>query len=291
MDRAKGIDLSAHQSSTPPLGSQDFVIARACYGDYLDPVYQQHATRTRNAGKVLGAYAFGRRQPIADQVRALFSARPLPDFYVLDYENDVGHPDMTHDQVRAFIARVQDAKGSCGLYANQSGWFRAGQDWTWIAAPGNDPARQDLTGPIIDWTFRQRQSAKLDGNLFDGTVTDLQEWIGMKPLRVTIDKPHRIAVPAGITLFDPTGTAASTYGAAGEEIANQKVRIGSGDRLYWIITAKDDGTDTLLLAPADKVQDKGPVVLGGATDAELAAQRAAGFADAKGKAIAAVEGI
>ena len=291
MARAVGIDLSAHQSHTPVLREQDFVIARACYGDYRDGVYDQHAGRTRDAGKVLGAYCFGRRQPVADQVRTFLSARPLPDFYVLDWENDVGHADMTMDQVREFIDRVQQAKGDCGLYANRSGWFRAGQDWTWIAAPGQSPAIDPSTGREIPWLFRQHQSAVLGGNTFDGTSDELQEWAGMKPLRIELDELHRIALPAGTVLHDLGGKPSHPTTAARKELSNLKVRVGADPQLYWVISGKDDGRPTVLMVKAGAVTDEGRVQTGGTDPAAIAAARSEGFAEAKDKAITAVEGI
>lgn len=291
MARAVGIDLSAWQTTTPNLRDQDFVIPRACYGDARDGYYDQHAGKARELGKVLGAYCFGRRQSVADQVRTFLSARPVPDFYVLDWENDVGHPDMTMDQVREFIDRVQQAKGECGLYANRSGWFRAGQDFTWIAAPGQSPALDPSTGKEIPWLFRQHQSAVLGGNTFDGTPDELKEWAGMKPLRIELDELHRIALPAGATLYDLGGKPSHPITAARKELSNLKVRVGADPALYWVISAKEDGKPTVLMARANAVTDEGKVQTGGTDPAAIAAARTEGFTEAKDKAIAAVEGI
>jgi hypothetical protein len=162
----EGIDISRWQTTTPDLTGRAFVFARATYGTSPDGRYAMHAANVRAAGRVLGAYAFGRNLSAADQVAAFLATAPDADLYALDLEKDGDHPRMTSAQARDFIAAVQATGRRIGLYMSESAFVDLGQDWDWVANWSREPARH--------WDFWQYRGSPLDLDRFDGTLADLR---------------------------------------------------------------------------------------------------------------------
>jgi hypothetical protein len=168
----EGIDISHWQARTPPLGtSLGFVFARAVYGSTPDDRYAMHAATVRAAGKVLGAYAFGRDADGAAQARAFLEVvGPRVRLVALDYERDGDHGHMTVAQARAFIATVKASGRACGLYASESGYPSLGQDWNWVANWDRQPR--------VPWAFWQYRGSPLDLDRFAGTMAELRALAG-----------------------------------------------------------------------------------------------------------------
>jgi lysozyme len=180
-----GLDISHWQFVTPPLGAQDFVFCRATYGTSRDGKYTQHAANVRRAGKVLGAYHFGRSGSVVSvnaQVLAFLSVSAGADLLVLDLENDAGNPDMTVAEASHFMAEVKRLRPGVpiGLYHSLSGFpLRLGQQFNWVA-------KWSPTPPSIPWAFWQYTSdgslpgytGRLDMNRYNGTLADLRALAG-----------------------------------------------------------------------------------------------------------------
>lgn len=216
-----GLDISHWQSVTPPLGAQDFVFVRATYGSVKDGKYGQHAANVRAAGKVLGAYCFGRSgqvDPVARQVSAFLAVSGGADLLVLDLENDAGNPDMTEAEASHFIAEVKRLRPGVpiGLYASLSGFpQRLGQQFNWVA-------KWSLSPPSIPWTFWQYTSSgslpgytgRLDMNRFNGTLAELHALAKGEPempqAPVTNTTPKLIDVAVGADLLDIDGVTKVT---------------------------------------------------------------------------------
>jgi lysozyme len=171
----EGIDVSRWQATTPSLAGREFAFVRATYGTYPDGRYEQHAANVRKAGKVLGAYAFGRNMSVAAQVTAFLATAGEADLFALDLEKDGSSARMTDAQARAFIAGVQATGRRVGLYHSESGFPELGQDFDWVANWSREPARH--------WDIWQYTSdghiagydGRLDLNRFNGTLADLRE--------------------------------------------------------------------------------------------------------------------
>lgn len=281
---AQGIDISVHQANTPALAGRDFVICRASYGDYPDTRYAEHAANVRQAGLPLGAYLFLRNQDPADQVRTFLRVSAGADFWAVDYEKDRGHPHVTEAQTREVIRRIQATGRKVGLYATQYTMFRAGQDWDWVA-----DWRDDM--PPGDWTIWQYRGSPLDLDVFRGTPQDMREWLGMARLPITNGEIHRVRIKARSPLYSPDGAKIDTTGDAVERTGLARVHLGNGGPVYWAVNTGVNGQREIAFVKLDDVVDLGELQTGGPSPAELDAARAAGFQDAKGKAIAAVEGI
>jgi hypothetical protein len=161
----EGIDISRWQASTPSLTGRAFVIARATYGIARDARYAMHAQNVRAAGKVLGAYAFGRNMAVDEQVAAFLANAPDADLYALDLEKDGDDPRMTSAQARAFLAAVQATGRRIGLYMSEAAFVDLGQDWDWVANWSREPHRH--------WDVWQYRGSPLDLDRFDGTAADL----------------------------------------------------------------------------------------------------------------------
>ena len=285
MADAVGPDVSVWQKQTPPLGGQDFIIVRTAYGDAVDPIAPMHIKAGRDAGLVVGGYLFARDQDPGDQVRAFLQlARPL-DFWAVDHEDDRGHPSsVKHPQVRAIIRKLQTLDRRVLQYATPSTVFEAGQDGDWLAAPGQRPLDQP-------WRFRQHQSGVAGGNQYNGTRADLEDWLGMKRLIITDPKVRIIGLRQGIMVHDLTGQPAHALASARDERVNMQVTVGPDGPKYYVIPSALGGDPAVALVRVSDVQDKGAPAPGGASDAEVAAAHAAGFAEARDKAVAAVQAI
>lgn len=170
----EGIDISHWQYRTPPLGtSLEFVFVRATYGIYPDDRYDLHAKDVRSAGKILGAYHFGRNGDPVPQVRAFLDAiGPTVKLVALDLEKDGGLPRMTNAQASAWIAAVQKTGRKVGLYHSESGFPHLGQDFNWVA-------NWDQT-PSIPWTFHQYAVIRsVDRDRFKGSIAELEALAGI----------------------------------------------------------------------------------------------------------------
>lgn len=179
-----GIDVSAHQATTPPLAGLAFLFARATYGTRADVRYAEHVAHARAAGLVVGAYHFGRNLPVPDQVAAFLAAAGTVDYYALDLESDRGNPPMTLGQARAFIAAVKATGRKIGLYRSESGFPSAGQDWNWVA--------NWSAAPRIPWLFHQHRGAPLDLDRFNGTPAQLRGQPATHTLRVAAGATVRV---------------------------------------------------------------------------------------------------
>lgn len=176
----EGIDISKWQVATPPLGtSLEFVFVRATYGLDPDARFAKHANDVREAGKILGAYHFGRNGDGAAQARAFLNViGPSVRLVALDFEKDGDNPKMAPGQARAFIRTVQATGRTCGLYASESGFPNdLGQDWRWVAKWGRDE-------PHGRWAFWQYASGShhasgVDRDRFSGTMEQLERLAGV----------------------------------------------------------------------------------------------------------------
>lgn len=165
----EGIDISAHQITTPNLTGRAFVFVRATYGAHGDSRYFVHAANVRKAGKVLGAYHFARPistgDSVAEQVHDFLLMAREADLLVLDWESDGGNGTMRTEDARAFISAVHAAGKKIGLYTSESHFRDIGQDFDWVANWSREPSRH--------WDIWQYRGSPLDLDRFDGTVAEL----------------------------------------------------------------------------------------------------------------------
>lgn len=282
----RGFDISSHEGTIPALATYDFGMLRTSYGVEPDPMYKVHLVTVRAAGLPVIAWHFGRNQDVANQVTTMLRIAPDADGYALDLEADGSSPPMTRDQARAFIARTQSTGRKCGLYDAESGYPELGQDWRWVAYWYSNP-------PPIKWDIWQerRNGAPIRQDAYDGTVTELKGTIGVNPLIVADDTPHAITIPSGTPVYDLGGAKVKTTSAVNDRNSGFLVTIGQGTGNYWMVKLPVDGHQTVSLVRKNTVTDNGPVPSGGTDPAAIEAARAAGFADAKAKALTAVAGI
>lgn len=177
-----GIDVSTYQPKTPSLRGLDFLFARASIATTPDEMYRRHSTVARKSGLVVGAYHFGiSSTPIADQVATFLHAAPTADLYAIDVE---GPQALSKSQTRDFIARVKATGRVCGLYHSQSGFFKAGQDFDWVANWSRVPARH--------WDFWQYRGSPLDLDEYNGSRAQLNALAGLSILVWGPDVPASI---------------------------------------------------------------------------------------------------
>lgn len=298
----EGIDISTYQTTTPSLSGLSFVFARASYGTSPDIRYAQHAADVRAAGLVLGAYHYWQLADPASQVATFLAAAKGADLLAIDLEGAGSGTDTAHAQVTDMIARLAAAGRACGLYHSLSGYPELGQSFRWVAAWGSTP-------PPIPYTFWQYQGAPLDRDRYAGTLAELKALAegGMYAIdtRAPLGSPNPRAftIPGGVTVhgYDPArpNTVVATYGPA---TAPATWHADAIDAITWYGTPTQqtphgypflhvtDGPLAGLLIQAGLVQ-LAPADPPGPTAADLAAATAAGFADAKSKALAAVSGI
>ena len=183
-----GVDVSAHQATTPALAGVEFLFARATYGTSSDVRYAAHIGRARAAGLATGAYHFGRTGNVSAQVAAFLAAAGSVDWYALDLESDGANPAMTRAEAVAFVLGVHATGRRIGLYHSESGFPAVGQDWNWVA---NWSAT-----PKIPWTFWQHRGSPLDLDRFKGTSAELHRTTGSPHYGATVTRPTALWNPA-----------------------------------------------------------------------------------------------
>lgn len=216
---ARGIDISYAQPITPSLDGLDFVVVKASEGNFRDPQWEQHSSKVRAAGKVLGAYHFGRREWSAVmQAELLWSVAQGADFWALDYEPSTRGTLMTRTQAREFVIAFRDVSGkSVGLYQSLGHpqpypADSLGADWRWVAYWGQQP-------PPVRWQFWQWKGTPLDRDYYNGSVNDLRAFLRLDtvpPANAAVEGEamsnlvpltcHRVVdVPAGTRLYEYPG--------------------------------------------------------------------------------------
>lgn len=134
-----GIDISHWNTPTPSLTGLGFVIVKATEGTATqgvgaDVAYKTHMAKVLAAGKLAGAYIFGRNDISLDEQAKFFVAHAQgATFLAVDNE---GRHVMPQDRTRYLINRIKahDTLGrQVGLYMSESGFQEAGQDFDWVA--------------------------------------------------------------------------------------------------------------------------------------------------------------
>lgn len=254
-----GLDVSAHQESTPALAGFDFLIARAAYGSHLDARFPLHVAAARARGLVVGGYLFGRSvEDVGDQVAELLGAVDAiggVDLVALDVERDGSNPAMTERQGRAFIAAVQAAGRRIGLYHSTSGYPADawGADWRWVAD------YRPIDEPPIPWDVWQKRGSPLDIDVFRGTADQLRILGGgTVQAAITDEREQIVTVAAGVPWYDVDGrTVVGRTAAAG--LGARRSPYGAAGRRA--IFASVSGTRRLVLVrPTTSVDPAPPVV-------------------------------
>lgn len=291
----EGIDISTYQSVTPSLAGLSFVFARASYGTSPDLRYAQHAADVRAAGLVLGAYHYWQLADPASQVATFLAAARDADLLAIDLEGADSATDTAHAQVTDMIARLAAAGRSCGLYHSLSSYPELGQSFRWVAAWGATP-------PAIPWTFWQYQGSPLDHDRFAGTLPELEALVaaGGGPNSMAIYaatlEAGTVTVAAGTTAtglqpgdsWTKAKTAPGPFTAHTDELLH---RIGGTTPPTYAAHMTDGPLAGLYVGTGGGIAYVAAPKPPSYTQAQLDAARAAGFSDAKGKALAAVQGI
>lgn len=273
-----GIDVSKWQTASDwSPANIGFLFARATIGTQRDERYGEHIAKAMDAGLITGAYHFnvGSGISVADQADAFMAAAGNVDGYALDVE---GKDAFTHDQARAFIGRLQMRGLRCGLYASESAFFDAGQDWDWVANWSNRPTRHyDV------WQYGPFKGE--DGDSFDGTPDELRLLLGgaMQPLVISSGNPKIVSVTVGDRLFNPDGSFLTTASVASQKPSPYEVALGGAH--YRVLTVATGGQPVMALWHNEPGQITDPPAQ------DCSAEHAAGFAEAKAQALAAVAAI
>lgn len=187
MDTCPGIDVSSHQhpdaidwSAAARLG-YSYGIVRLTNGVDLDSRAREHAQRIRDAGLVLGAYAFliPWREP-ARLVSAFTAAAEIIQYGQpgdmipwLDVESWQGvsgyhraSPEWS-EPAEQTIELLSQAFGSCALYCNVSDWVAMGSP-SWIgryplACAHYTSKPEPSTAGNLRWTWWQHRVAPIPG--------------------------------------------------------------------------------------------------------------------------------
>lgn len=291
----EGIDVSVYQATMPSLAGRAFVFCRASIGQYIDSRYAQHAAEVRAAGRVLGAYHYVRKAvPAATQVDVFLAQAKGADLLALDLEGADG--DATGKAVaRDMIAALQATGRRIGLYHSLSGYPSLGQAWRWVAA-------WQATPPSIPWEFWQYRGSPLDLDRWHGDLASLQAFVqaaGGQDMPAIYQRDNRTGKAA-------VGAGAHADGFRLGATGWEKVKTASGPATWHFDFHLAELTQTPQLDHAYHLTD-GPLaglyargsqvaatldpVPPVPTPADLEAAKAAGYADAKAKAIAAVQAI
>lgn len=290
-----GIDISTYQTTTPDLTGLSFVWARATYGTSTDARYAQHAADVRHAGLVLGAYHYWQLGDAAAQVAAFLSVARGADLLAIDLEGADSGTSTAHSQVSDMIARLHSAGRKVGLYHSLSGYPSLGQDYDWVAYWGTTP-------PPMPWAFWQYRGAPLDLDHYNGDLASLQRLAGVdvihtKPAGSIGTATYAVAALALCGTTDPKVRAMTVAGQAltvsaalnlvtpagvPVDVDGKSPPVNNRDQVY-LVQPPGGGIEWFAL--------RGDVTFTPTPVPDVAAAHAAGYAEAKQAAIAAVEGI
>lgn len=170
----EGVDVSHHQ---PPArinyaAIPDFLVARASYGSRPDAQFLEHIKRTRDAGKLVGAYHFFRQtQPVGAQLdcfleqmgRAGIGEGDLIPTLDLEYNVYDGKIDDTlwHNQAREIAGTLAAMYGTCYVYGSSYEILMHAGEWPlqhplWVA---HYRGASNFRGPSVqapwDWEIWQ----------------------------------------------------------------------------------------------------------------------------------------
>lgn len=291
----EGIDISTYQTTTPSLAGLSFVFARASYGTAVDPRYAQHAADVRAAGLVLGAYHYWVAADPAAQVATFLGAAAGADLVAIDLEGAGSGTTTAHAQVADMITRLRAAGYGAGLYHSLSGYPELGQAFDWVAAWGTVP-------PARAWQFWQYRGAPLDLDRFAGTAADLEALVAaaghggnMSIYAATVEQ-GTVSVAAGTTAtglvagetWTKGKTAPGPFTAHTDELLH---RIGGTTPPTFAAHMIDGPLAGLYLGTGGGITYVSAPKPPSYSQADLDAATAAGFDDAKTKALAAVQAI
>lgn len=251
-DGALGIDVSAHQASTPALAGLSFLFARATYGTARDPMFAAHVARARAAGLVVGAYHFGRATNVDDQVTAFLQAVVAAgnvDLLALDLEADGGNPAMSSTQARAFLAGVQARGRRIGLYHSTSGYPSLGQDWRWVA--DYRASSVDAGGPPVAWDVWQYRGSPLDLDTFRGSPDELRAFVdrmaAVTPAPITDEHELVITCKDGHAWYELDGTTRISTGHTALPARRSPYGVGTKRAMFATV---DGHRRIVLVTPA-----------------------------------------
>ena len=257
MATVPGIDVSYWDSGIdwPKVRAtgQRFVFVKATEGDsYADPTFDDNWRGAKTAGLLRGAYHFFRSNldpkkqanKFIDYVRSMNDDGELPP--VLDLEtNDGQTKDKVISRAKAWLDQVEATFGKkpiiySGQFFLQTYFVEAGggppiwaKDYPfWIAqypnqyVPGMQPT---LPRGWFQWMFWQYSekgqvngiNAKVDLDLFNGTLEELYKFAGAQLVTGTLQTPQQHTVSAG----DSFETIANKYGVTVRELVNANPQL------------------------------------------------------------------
>jgi len=238
---------------------QRFVFAKATEGDfYSDQTFGNNWSGAKSAGLLRGSYHFFRCNVDAkkqatrfiNHVKSVNDDGELPP--VLDLEsNDGQKKDKVIERAKAWLDLVEEAFGKkpiiySGQYFLQDFLSEAGggpPSWAkdyplWLAQYPNtyvEGSQPSLPRGWFKWTFWQYSekgrvngiNANVDMNLFNGTLEELYQFSGAKPV-ASDSKPKKHTAAAG----DSFETIANKYGVTVRELVSANPQLlKTGDSL------------------------------------------------------------
>jgi lysozyme len=257
MATVPGIDVSYWDSGIdwPKVRAtgQRFMIAKATEGDfYADPTFAANWSGAKAAGLLRGAYHFFRcnvdpkkqAKKFIDYVKAVKDDGELPP--VLDLESNDGQTkDKVISRVKIWLDEVESAFGKkpiiySGQFFLQDYLSEAGggppawaKDYPlWLAQyPNNYVEGMSPTLPRgwFKWTIWQYSekgvvngiNAKVDMNLFNGTLEELYKFAGAKIVTEQPKTPPKHKIAAG----DSFESIANKYGVTVRELVNANPQL------------------------------------------------------------------
>jgi hypothetical protein len=301
-----GIDVSAFQTTTPPLDGLSFAFARAGFGSGNPPdgMYAEHAHNIRAAGLALGSYWFWYYgQDNASAVAQFLSVAGAADMLALDLEGINHGTSEALAEAKDFISRVHAEGRKIGLYGSASGFPDVGQDWNWIA-------QWSGTAPSLPWTFwqytdtYQGASSGGDSDKFNGDAAALTAFVADQgdtvvvitkvpasgTFKVTAGKTAH-ALQLGTDGFVKTGamttTGSGSYDAhlSSPVVPTSVLHISAGLWAgFYVSTAEVDETPTAAPVAITQTQEDAAILAGKQSQYDLDAKSIAitqGVATAK----------
>lgn len=216
MERAHGIDISKWQVSFDPTVNPDdihFVVMRAGYGIFPDPIFDKLHDSIQPI-EVRGIYHYFRSEwdwkSQADFFLTLVENKGF-HFYALDIETGDNVRSRTFAQgAEQWLKYVAEKSGKpVILYTNPAvynGWLKPYGNWMtqyplWLAQYWLQPDRNKKPGlptGVTDWkiwqysadgNFKGKEygvgSRHIDLDVFNGTVEELHQWVGLDTAAVT----------------------------------------------------------------------------------------------------------
>ncbi|MFJ9771251.1 GH25 family lysozyme [Kitasatospora sp. NPDC101157] len=257
MANAIGYDVSDFQDSIP--ADAQYVFVKATEGGHTEQSgYSAKVAAARARGLPLGHYHFIHCENPVDQEVEHFcrvvGQVPASDLLALDFEpygqgvSDAACTAAKNQWLAAVKQRYPN--NQVGMYVNLDWWHRTDDDcgdFLWVADPAHPAGQPAVQHP---WRFHQYVQSPLDADVFNGSVADLQAWVGD-----ATSTPAPVSVPSQTGPWvSPGRVTRDQWGAVAPSGAYTPMTNAAGVKIHYLGSAYTFGDHSTCAAYIRRIQ-------------------------------------